>query len=60
MHKKNKCACDKSYTPTLPNRKMQNDCNRQAEAWPGQRIVIDTAGRAVEDCLAEVYAAVAR
>jgi predicted kinase len=32
-------------------------CNRWVEPWPREPITIDTAGRTIEDCLAELKAA---
>lgn len=40
---------------TLPT--WEEVCSRNSEPWPRERVVIDTAGRAVEDCLAELRAA---
>jgi predicted kinase len=43
--------------PDIPNFKpptWQTICNRQSEPWPREHIVIETAGRTVEDCLAEL------
>lgn len=35
-------------------------CNRGYQLWPGPVIVIDTAARSVEDCLAELETAISR
>lgn len=42
---------------TLPS--WDKVCNRRTEPWPRERTIIDTAGRSVEDCLAELQAALA-
>lgn len=40
---------------TLPT--WEKVCSRWTEPWPRERIIIDTAGRTAEDCLAELKAA---
>ena len=43
--------------PDIPNFKpptWQTICNRRSEPWLREHIVIETAGRTVEDCLAEL------
>jgi len=43
--------------PDIPNftpPTWQTICNRRSEPWRRDHIVIDTAGRTVEDCLAEL------
>ena len=40
---------------TLPT--WEQVCSRRAEPWAREPIIIDTAGRTVEDCLAELKAA---
>jgi predicted kinase len=32
-------------------------CNRWTEPWPREHVIVDTAGRAAEDCVAELTAA---
>lgn len=47
----------------IPGHKLpvwEDVCNRWVEPWPREPIVIDTAGRTVEDCLAELKAVLPR
>lgn len=50
----------KADIPGLKLPTWEDVCNRWVEPWPRVPIIIDTAGRTVADCLAELKAALPR